>query len=318
MHDVATPLRPGADAPWRGALDPALSAYIPISVARTHPGSQAAAERTTVSEWDDVVCADFAWFSRRIKSADVASQNAEADYVAVNLVHDGAADVLAGSTSRSVEQGDLFLWDSHCGMRMAIPTFLQMSTVLVPRPVLARAALDSPQISLEYLGASPAAPLMKHLLQAVRDTLPGPAGARRLRNAMVEGVLAVLEPAGVTDSATLLPGLRRAVCAYIEEHVEEPDLSLRSIAAANAVSVRTLSRAFEGEPQTVAQLIRFRRLERARDLLATRDLSVTSISDRLEFANPSHFARVFARTFGMSPREYRERQAGTETPVQAS
>lgn len=317
MYDLVTPLQQGADAPWGGVLDPALSPYIPISVDRSSAGARPAFERTAVSEWDDVVCADFAWFARRIRRAHVADQDVEDAYLAINLVHGGTAQVMAGSTTGTVGRGDLFLWDSQCETRMAIPTFLQMSTVLVPRFVITRAALVDPQLSLEHLGASPAAPIMKHLLQAVRETPPGPACGRRLRNAMVEGLLAVLEPACPTDSATLLPGLRQAVCAYIEEHVDDPDLSLRSIAEAHAVSVRTLSRAFEGEPQSVAQLIRFRRLELARDLLARSNQTVTSISDRLSFANPSHFARSFSRTYGVSPREYRERQIRSATSVQS-
>jgi AraC family transcriptional activator of tynA and feaB len=318
MHDVAIPTKPAAGAPWRGTLDPALSAYIPISVDRSRAGGRLAPERTAVSEWDDVVCADFAWFSRSIMRAPVTSQDPDDAYVVISLVHGGSARVVAGTTTGTVGRGDLFLWDSCSETRMAIPSFLQMSTVLIPRLVLARAALAGSPLSLEQLGGSAAAPMLKHLLQAVRETPPGPSCARRLRNAMVEGVLAVLEPARLSDSAALLPGLRRAARAYIEQHVDDPDLSLRSIASANAVSVRTLSRAFEGEPQTVAQLIRLRRLERARDLLATGDLSVTSISDRLDFANPSHFARVFSRTYGLSPREYRERQAAASTPIQTS
>ena len=48
-----------------------------------------------------------------------------------------------------------------------------------------------------------------------------------------------------------------------------------------------------------------RRIDRARQLLRTSDLPVTAISIELGFGSPQHFARVFRRATGCTPREYR-------------
>ena len=47
------------------------------------------------------------------------------------------------------------------------------------------------------------------------------------------------------------------------------------------------------------------RLETARELLATTSLSVAECGARAGLPNPSYFGRLFRRTFGMSPQEFR-------------
>ncbi|SDR76750.1 AraC family transcriptional regulator [Actinopolymorpha singaporensis] len=49
------------------------------------------------------------------------------------------------------------------------------------------------------------------------------------------------------------------------------------------------------------------RLERARVLLTTTDLTVTAIAHRTGFASQSYFTRCFHRAHGLSPRAYRRR-----------
>ena len=51
-----------------------------------------------------------------------------------------------------------------------------------------------------------------------------------------------------------------------------------------------------------------RRLEKAQMLLATTNFTIVEISDKCEFNNPSHFARIFRSRFSISPSEYRRLQ----------
>ena len=61
------------------------------------------------------------------------------------------------------------------------------------------------------------------------------------------------------------------VVAFIERHLADPGLTPRRIAAANAMSLRSLYNLFEAENESVAGLIKRRRLERCRgDLLDPR------------------------------------------------
>lgn len=57
---------------------------------------------------------------------------------------------------------------------------------------------------------------------------------------------------------------------------------------------------------TPGEFVRYKRVELAKAQLAGSKLSVDSISGTAGFCDRSHFARVFVKTVGMSPTEYRE------------
>jgi AraC-like DNA-binding protein len=109
-------------------------------------------------------------------------------------------------------------------------------------------------------------------------------------------------PAGVADD------LLRHIDAYIVEHLADPDLGPRGIAAAHFVSTRHLHRLFAHRRGTVAQQIQRLRLERCRRELrdpraATR--SITAICLRWGFPDLPTFSRAFRTAYGMSPSEWR-------------
>ncbi|MBM0275380.1 AraC-like ligand-binding domain-containing protein [Micromonospora tarensis] len=111
--------------------------------------------------------------------------------------------------------------------------------------------------------------------------------------------------------------LRMRVQAFIDEHLGDPDLSPGTIAAAHHVSLRTLHRAFEAEDQTVAEIIRMRRLDRcARDLRdpLQRARPIHSIAVRWGFPTQAHFSRVFTAAYGMSPRAFRDDLSARSAP----
>ena len=66
-----------------------------------------------------------------------------------------------------------------------------------------------------------------------------------------------------------------------------------------------MNRIFNATGQTVGEVIRVRRLARAREDLIDSDLSVSAIAHRWGFSDPSHFTRSFKAHYGASPREYR-------------
>jgi AraC family transcriptional regulator len=57
------------------------------------------------------------------------------------------------------------------------------------------------------------------------------------------------------------------------------------------------------------QYLLARRVERAREPLAQTDLPVADVALEVGFASGQHFARVFRRLEGCSPREHRRRAA---------
>lgn len=106
---------------------------------------------------------------------------------------------------------------------------------------------------------------------------------------------------------------RLQVVEFIERHLARPDLDPGAVARAHHVSLRTLHRLFAGEAETVAGLIRRRRLERIRRDLRNpllRHQPIQVIAARWGFPDPAHFSRAFRTAYGVAARDYR---AGTPT-----
>lgn len=103
----------------------------------------------------------------------------------------------------------------------------------------------------------------------------------------------------------MLPLVRRAM-SIIEQNIEEP-LSVPAIAKALNVSQRQLERQFGRHVGcTVVQFGLLRRVENARILLISTQMSVREIATASGFNTLSHFSYSFGKLFGRRPSEYRE------------
>ncbi|MFT3760256.1 GlxA family transcriptional regulator [Thauera sp.] len=86
------------------------------------------------------------------------------------------------------------------------------------------------------------------------------------------------------------------------------ELRIAELAAALAVSDRTLIRRFKAAlEQTPLAYLQDLRLEAARRLLETGDLSMDAIAGQVGYADTSSFSRLFRQRVGMSPGAYRNR-----------
>ncbi len=104
---------------------------------------------------------------------------------------------------------------------------------------------------------------------------------------------------------TLAPMVRDAI-ALIEQNIVEP-LSIPDIAKALGVSQRQMERQFKQTVGcTVVQFGLLLRLQHARVLLISTDLSVRDIATASGFNTLSHFAFSFGKCFGRRPSEYRQ------------
>lgn len=92
---------------------------------------------------------------------------------------------------------------------------------------------------------------------------------------------------------------------YIEAHLDEA-LSLADIASAACMSPSWLKSCFRATTgQTVWGYVRERRLERARQMLFDRNLSLAQIAYDCGFSSHSHMTRLFRQHYGVSPKEMR-------------
>lgn len=142
--------------------------------------------------------------------------------------------------------------------------------------------------------------------------LPGRVNVTRLRMAVAELLLFIYDcderqPGKREDAAGEKERHVRNVIAFIEQHYMR-DLSLDELAQDVHFSKYYLLRLFkEVTGMTVFEYVRRRRINQAKLLFTlNKSESVTEISYRLGFKQPTHFSRLFKQFVGQSPEQYRK------------
>lgn len=105
-----------------------------------------------------------------------------------------------------------------------------------------------------------------------------------------------------------------AVRRYLEDHLPDLELSVERVARHFGFSRATLYRIME-PVHGFSAYVRLRRLYRSREELADhaqRHRSIADIAARWGFHNAAAFSAFFSRTFGLSPRDYRQMAFGRE------
>jgi AraC family transcriptional regulator len=103
----------------------------------------------------------------------------------------------------------------------------------------------------------------------------------------------------------LSPLQRRRVAEYIEQHLDR-DLRLTKLAdltRLRGTQFKALFRSSFGVP--VHEYVVQRRVERAKQLLLTGELSISQIALEAGFSHPSHMARCMRRLLGVTPARVR-------------
>ena len=135
----------------------------------------------------------------------------------------------------------------------------------------------------------------------------GPAGIQAAHGALIELAKAVARRSFDDQEPRLAPALVRAARDLADRRLADPDLSVDVFARELNVSVRTLQRAFTAAGDSVIAYIRGRRLEEARLALTAPPgarLSVSELAAHWQFADSSHFTRVFKKHYGRTPTAY--------------
>lgn len=97
---------------------------------------------------------------------------------------------------------------------------------------------------------------------------------------------------------------------YIFDHLYE-DLSLPVLAQAAGVSPTHLSRQFRKEVGvSLTEYIQRQQIEEAKHLLSLSGSSISDVAARLRFYDQSYFTKVFKKYTGVTPNQFRDRQAG--------
>lgn len=97
-----------------------------------------------------------------------------------------------------------------------------------------------------------------------------------------------------------------AALAYIDEHLQEEDLSIVSVAAYVYLNPVYFGRVFKNTlHMTFKQYLLQRRMEKAKSLLEDGKKSIGSICEQVGISNPSYFTQLFKQYTGKLPSEYK-------------
>jgi AraC family transcriptional regulator len=112
-------------------------------------------------------------------------------------------------------------------------------------------------------------------------------------------------PSGLLGVKRLQPAIE-----FLHEH-SETHTSLTDLAALCSVSIYHFTRSFSAQFGCAPfEYQRALRLEKARQLLCESDLAIEAVGITVGIKNASNFARLFRRTVGLSPSEYRRLHSG--------
>ena len=103
----------------------------------------------------------------------------------------------------------------------------------------------------------------------------------------------------------------KRICAYIDEHFAEYDISIENVAASLSVGTAAVRKAvltYTGKHYK--DYLIYLRIEYAKELLLQQDLSVAELCQKVGYGNISYFIKLFRETTGVTPAKYRRDFAG--------
>jgi YesN/AraC family two-component response regulator len=94
---------------------------------------------------------------------------------------------------------------------------------------------------------------------------------------------------------------------YIRQHHQRPDISLNEVAEAVSLSPSHLAHLLrERAGRSYMQQLTSVRMEAARQLLRSTNLTVSAVGEAVGYQNATNFYRLFQRETGMTPAEFRK------------
>jgi AraC-like DNA-binding protein len=155
--------------------------------------------------------------------------------------------------------------------------------------------------------------LFEHLLEDQHAGILEPSAAHGYLQLVLAEIL--LERGATTDPAVASTlGVRAA--AFIDDHLTEPELGTARIADALAFNADYLGRAFrDAFGETLTDHIHRLRIDRARMLFRSTDLSIERVVAEVGFGDGRYFRRVFKRRVGLTPGQFQRLHPSAKEPM---
>ncbi len=233
----------------------------------------------------------------------------------VALAMSGRACLRQDGRDVQLQPGRFTIYDFTRPYELAYDSGVHLAVFSFPHQMLALpmdlvAGLTAVPITADGGTGALAAPLLRRVALDLDSYRP--ASAARLStvvmNLVTTAVAERADQSGSVPEQAREQALLLRIHEFIEQHLPDADLAPGPVAVAHFISVRHLYRLFEAQGTTVAAWIRHRRLERCRKDLADpaqSTASVSAVAARWGLVDSAHFSRLFRRTYGLPPAEYR-------------
>ncbi len=231
--------------------------------------------------------------------------------LAIQLTMDGVENMTFNNKEYTLEKNDIFIWDNTQRMSFQVQQRLHKVTIMLP---LQRLKNWFPGAWHSIPGKISKNTMTGNLLTSWITSLIAPDIHTNCLNgdALAEATMALL----VSTSNNGLPknpsSLKETqlvrIKSFINESLDDPELSLKNIAAVNNISIRYLHWLFANSGRSVSQYIMLKRLERCRRDLTNpvmRNRTITDIALSWGFIDPTHFSRRFKDEYGETPSKFR-------------
>lgn len=247
------------------------------------------------------------------------------DYFLVSIQTRGRGVIRQDGRDAVLQPGDFALYDSTRQYQLVFDDDFEQIVLKLSGERVRGLVRDTHKLTATTVSGAQGA---GHLLITMIDTLKNDVAQLQPASALAvaDGVLNILAAGLQTlPQATqqVLPQMASyhlsRIKALVDARLNEPELSVGSVADALGLSAGHVHRLFKAESTSLSQYIWQRRLDACgRDLLDPRMAcrAVGDIAFSRGFNDAAHFSRAFKDRFGCSPREWRQR--GGSQGAQAS
>jgi AraC-like DNA-binding protein len=249
---------------------------------------------------------------RGVRNSTEISSDAQELYNILYIV-DGTERLIFNGQEVDLNSGSIIIWDSTRPMKFITGNKLHQVTLSISHDRMRRffPTIDD-CIAIHFDTKKGASRLFaNHLL-----TLDAEFGnlyhqqAKIVFDSTLQLLFSVLEGERFCNNCPTAITNLSAICAYINENLDDLNLSISSLASHFEISVRHLHRLFHNEETTLAGYILRKRLDRCSQELSSsvyRSQRITEIAYKWGFNDSSTFSKIFKREIGLTPREYRKK-----------
>jgi AraC-like DNA-binding protein len=241
--------------------------------------------------------------------ANIRSDGRESTFMCLMLSGNGFA--CQGTQGAQHGPGDVMIYNTVRPYSLGFPDDMEMMVVDLPHAVLKEYMGDWNQKDLIRLdrhvdnGSYSSA----NLFQIMHAYMKQQCGAETTSQRLLEQLHGLLNQRSMPNCSRALPRLLQKSKTFIEQNLQQEQLSADLISQHLHTSSRQLARAFALEGNTVSRYIWNQRLEHCRHEIVGNSgkASISEIAFRWGFNHSAHFSRSYKLRFGETPSETRQK-----------